>query len=258
MDKYEFLDHIGEGKFGHVFKARNKKTSSYVAVKQNTGAFNMLRREATILNFLQQKGVRNIPRILYYGKHEDIFYLIIPFYTCDLYDYIENKRPSLQHIQLIIYKCIDVLQHIHYHDIAHCDIKPQNFMIHNGEVILIDFGLANYITLLDKKTEHVIGSPRFMSFFVHNGESYAYRDDLISLGYMYILFMKRELLWDDIPHCECGYERTHILHVDNIYRKRLKSLENVIQYAPTLCAFFTYMYNVDGFPDYEKIHELLC
>ena len=88
MDKYEFLEHLGEGKFGNVFKAQHKRNGNFVAVKQNTSSFNMLRRESTILNYLHQKSVKNIPRVIYYGKHEDLFYLIIPFYNSDLYDYI--------------------------------------------------------------------------------------------------------------------------------------------------------------------------
>ena len=80
------LDHLGEGKFGNVFKAQHKITQSYVAV---------LRREATILQYLCQKNVKYMPRVLYYGKVEDIFYLVMPFYSYNLCDYYEceKKRP---------------------------------------------------------------------------------------------------------------------------------------------------------------------
>ena len=64
MDKYDFLDHLGEGKFGNVFKAQHKITQSYVAVKQNTSSFNMLRREATILQYLCQKNIKYILKII--------------------------------------------------------------------------------------------------------------------------------------------------------------------------------------------------
>jgi len=253
MDKYEFLDHLGEGKFGNVFKAQHKRNGNYVAVKQNTSSFNMLRRESTILNYLHQKSVKNVPPVIYYGKDEDLFYLIIPFYSYDLYDYIEKKKPSLEHIKIIMGKCIDVLHHIHYHDIVHCDVKPQNFMIHEGNVILIDFGLSTYVSTGDKEREHIIGTPRFISYFIHDGKSYTYRDDLISLGYIYLLFVKRKLPWDDIENVN----NTHVLHPNNLDRKLLKRIERIAEFEPTLCKFFDYLYSVEGFPDYDKLHSLL-
>tara|TARA_B100001175_G_scaffold317722_1_gene335960 strand:- start:2844 stop:3620 length:777 start_codon:yes stop_codon:yes gene_type:complete len=257
MDKYEFLDHLGEGKFGNVFKAQHKITQSYVAVKQNTCSFNVLRREATILQYLCQKNVKYIPRVLYYGKVEDIFYLVIPFYSYNLCDYYEKKRPSREHTKHLIQKCISILKHIHYHDIVHCDIKPQNFMIHNGDIILIDFGLANYVSLIEKNNEHVIGSPRYMSYFIHCGNTYIYRDDLISLTYMYLLFCKDLLPWDNLKTDNCDYPPSHILHINNISKKNLKTLENVKKCDHMLSELFTYLYNLDGFPDYDKINDLL-
>jgi serine/threonine protein kinase len=258
MDKYEFLDHLGEGKFGNVFKAQHKITQSYVAVKQNTSSYNMLRREATIIQYLCQKNISNIPRVLYYGKIEDIFYLVIPFYSHNLHDYFEQKRPSREHTKLLIYKCVEILQHVHYNDIVHCDIKPENFMIHGGKIILIDFGLANYITLLRTKNDHVIGSPRFMSYFVHCGDIYSYKDDLISLLYMYLLFCQGGLPWDNLEITEtCDHEPSHILHVNNIAKRDCKRLEKFMDCDSSLYELFDYLYNVDGFPDYEKIRELL-
>ena len=39
--------------------------------------------------------------------------------------------------------CIEVQESLHNADVTHEDVNPQNFMIENNELHLIDFGLAS-------------------------------------------------------------------------------------------------------------------
>jgi len=65
-------------------------------------------------------------------------------------------------------------------------------MIKEGEIYLIDFGLATFymgedgLHVPNVPTDHIIGSPLFVSLRVHEGHRYSRRDDLISLGYVYL------------------------------------------------------------------------
>ena len=99
-------------------------------------------------------------------------------------------------------KCLNVLKSIHQHGVLHRDIKPQNFMIKHDDIYLIDFGLSIfYIDENDRHiekqdSENVVGTPKYISYFNHNGEPNSRRDDLLSLGYMILLLINGSLSWE--------------------------------------------------------------
>ena len=87
---------------------------------------------------------------------------------------------------------INILEEIHNQGVIHRDIKTENFMLHNEEIYLIDFGLSSIF--LDENMNHlhgkhnssfIIGTPKFISIHVHNGKDPSRRDDIISLLYLY-------------------------------------------------------------------------
>ena len=88
-------------------------------------------------------------------------------------------------------KCINIIQSIHRSYVVHRDIKTANFMIKNGDIYLIDFGLATFY--LDENIKHIeddkicdiVGTLKYASIHVHQGHRFSRRDDIISLIYMY-------------------------------------------------------------------------
>jgi casein kinase 1 len=99
---------------------------------------------------------------------------------------------TVSKMNVVLLKILDVLEHIHKFFTIHRDIKPQNFMIKDGDIFLIDFGLATfYITDSGEHFPNVVGNtmvgtPKYASIHIHNGCRYSRRDDLISLGYLYL------------------------------------------------------------------------
>lgn len=110
----------------------------------------------------------------------------------------------------IMRSAISILNHIHDNYVVHRDIKPANFMIHNNELILIDFGLASFY--VDSEERHlpqanptkmnIIGTPKYASWNVHCGEEYSRRDDLISMVYIGLFLLYGQSIWSDIPSFE--------------------------------------------------------
>jgi serine/threonine protein kinase len=179
--RYEIGDLLGTGKFGAVFAGRDKRTQTPVAIKMD-GA-NVLNYETSVLNFLRHRGVREIPSVFWFGKYQEYKCLVMTFYERCLG---EIDAPTMK-------QCIRVLKHIHQHGVLHRDIKPANWMItSDGQIHLIDFGLSTFFLDGDGKhvakcdADNIIGTPKFVSYYNHIGGNLSRRDDLISLGYMFL------------------------------------------------------------------------
>lgn len=105
---------------------------------------------------------------------------------------------------------IQRIQSLHNKCFLHRDIKPDNFLMGLGKkqhiVYMIDFGLAKRYK--DPRTgEHIpyrdgkslTGTARYASANTHLGVEQGRRDDLESIGFVLIYFLKGKLPWQGIP-----------------------------------------------------------
>ena len=274
--KYRILDKIGNGKFGIVYKGINLKSIEMVAIKteKKHGDIKLLKNETTILKYLYDRGSRSTPIVYWYGVDNFWSYLIMSYYDISLFDYCNQNSMVSEKIDKIMWVCIDILETIHKNYVLHRDIKPQNFMIFNEEIYLIDFGFSCFF--VDDKIEHlprsetqtIVGTPKYVSYHVHDGITNSRRDDLISLGYLYIYLCCRELPWDTLLRDSLstgltnGYEEIHILHYKNQQRKGMKSWDRLgeicLRINQKIYDFFNYCYNLryEGTPDYDALKQL--
>jgi serine/threonine protein kinase len=101
---------------------------------------------------------------------------------------------------------IERVQVLHENGIIHRDMKPDNFMLgHSDNSILhmIDFGLSKcYLRegqhIPPKERKKITGTIRYASLNLHEGSEPSRRDDLISVGYMLIYFLKGRLPWQGL------------------------------------------------------------
>lgn len=189
QNKYEIKQCIGKGKFGKVFLGKNIHTNAPVAIKIETKAVSLLKREATILRYLQDNGVKTrVPALLWFGilnpdaeKEDHKPCMVMAYCSGGTLTSMSNNNMG---------ECISVLEAIHARSVIHRDIKPQNFMFDaRGNIQLIDFGLAAFVDVdADIKVvrDTLFGTPRYASPHIHLGFTHTYRDDLISLGYVYL------------------------------------------------------------------------
>lgn len=70
-------------------------------------------------------------------------YFVMPHYEHgDLMGKAEQFRGNLEHVEMVFTRMIDCLAHLHERQVYHRDVKPQNFLLGNGTMVLSDLGLC--------------------------------------------------------------------------------------------------------------------
>jgi len=246
IKQYIVQNIIGKGKFGTVYSGFHINSKKPVAIKfENSNGYTTIKNEATILRYLHEHKCYNIPILFWYGNLNNNLILVIPKYDCSIHEYILNNDLSLTYIDNIMLKMISIIESIHTLFIVHRDIKPHHFMIKNNDIFLIDFGLATFY-INDNKTiknntktnTAIIGSPNYVSYFIHEGNIYSRRDDLISIGYIYYFMNTKTISWDYINNMYSNQDigDSHIDNNKNIERKNQK----LLSYFYPLCLFINH------------------
>ena len=257
QNKYTVISKIGNGKFGTVYLGKTNKEN--VAIKFDNSSIGILKHEVSILYYLNEKKSLGIPRIIWYGisKTENpitdssgeyilgitspsihIPCFIMPYYDCTLKEYISSQSTFTY---TMLNKMLSILKNIHELFVIHRDLKPDNFMIKNGEIFLIDFGLATFY--IDGKTgihfecnknrTEIVGSLLYASYNSHLGYTHSRRDDCIQLGYIFLYIILGYLPWEcirmtGIPHFHSNLVQTNINHPYNQERCKRKEITSIL------------------------------
>lgn len=160
--KYEKVAKIGQGTFGEVFKAREKKSNKkFVAMKkvlmdnEKEGFPITALREIRILQLLKHENVVNLIEICRTkatanNRYRSTFYLVFDFCEHDLAGLLSNinVKFSLGEIKKVMQQLLNGLYYIHSNKILHRDMKAANVLItKNGVLKLADFGLARAFSI---------------------------------------------------------------------------------------------------------------
>lgn len=160
---YQKLEKLGEGTYGRVYKARNKRTCEYVALKQvkldpnEEGIPATTLREISILKVLKHKTIVALLDQIYENKE---LYLVFEYMPYDLKAYLDSLNGDLppQHLQRFFYQLITSVYVCHANRILHRDLKPQNFLVDVKTLTLklCDFGLGREHSLPITKLTHEV------------------------------------------------------------------------------------------------------
>jgi serine/threonine protein kinase len=240
IHKYVCLEKLGNGRFGSVYKGEHETTKQFVAIKiEPRQQIQTIKHETVMLNYLHSKLCKHIPKIHWFGVFGHNLSLVMTYYDCSLYDYMTNVSNPAIDIQHTIQSIFDAIKAIHESGVVHRDIKPQNIMITRNTAVLIDFGMAtfyidehsNHISELQPPKDHLLGTLKYMSYYIHLGKPYSRRDDILSTMYVY-MWLSGTLYWStsDLQDTNSNYSETHILHPKNQYIKGQKEIGCIREY----------------------------
>ena len=205
LKHFRFTRVLGRGSFGEVYEALDERTGANVAVKtESTSCPNpQLRIEDKVLLALQ--GVRGFPAV--YGYAELPLYRVLVMQKLMLsLEQLRAAQPDgvLTTDQLFTLggQCLERLEALHARAYVHRDIKPDNFMLADGIVYLIDFGMTKRVVdpltnehISDDRVTTRVGTPRYQSIRAQDYRQQARRDDLESLMYMLVYLARGYLPW---------------------------------------------------------------
>ena len=206
--KYKPVKKIGRGSFGKIYHVVRLKDNAAFAMKvEKIDAIQKtLEREAYYLFTLQ--GGFGIPKLITFGRTKSYNILIETLLNKSLFDLFINKNNKfrLTDCCFIGIQILEILEWIHSKDIIYRDVKPENFLIgikDPNAIYVVDFGLCKKYRssktgkhLLPKLTGKFSGTLIYASSNVLKGKESSRRDDLISLGYMLIYLLKRDIPWN--------------------------------------------------------------
>ena len=191
-DRYQVEREIGRGGMATVYLAQDRKHQRPVALKvlhphlaANLGPERFL-REIQIAASLQHP---HIVPLYDSGQAEGFLYYVMPFVEGEsLRQRLERDRTlPLEEALRLTRAVAAALDYAHRHQVVHRDIKPENVMLHDGEAMVTDFGIAKALTAAASdnltQTGTSMGTPAYMSPEQSAGETdLDGRTDQYSLG----------------------------------------------------------------------------
>ncbi|KAI4252312.1 MAG: hypothetical protein LQ352_004363 [Teloschistes flavicans] len=181
MPPFEFLELIGKGAFGRVFKANDLRRNKVVALKvldvdpqdfkvhylEKDDSIQSVLHEINILTQLRDSGAKNINLFIEaFSIHSQLWIVTEYCPGGSLHTLMQGVGSKLEerYIIPVARELAIALQASHAAGIIHRDVKAANVMIHeNGSLQLIDFGVAGLLQTSKDKRSTIIGTPHWMA-----------------------------------------------------------------------------------------------
>lgn len=182
--KYNVLKKLGSGAMGDVYLVMTPK-GDIVALKllksldskTNKQAIEQFENEFKVLKKLSHP---NIGKIYDYGfdsELEKVFFTLPWLKGTDIY--LSTKDATFSQCEEYFVQTLRALNYLHQKDLVHCDLKPGNIYVENGQAILIDFGLTGYWG------ENIVGTPTYLAPEVYRGKKHNVLSDLYACGVIF-------------------------------------------------------------------------
>ncbi|XP_042379944.1 casein kinase 1-like protein 2 isoform X8 [Zingiber officinale] len=218
-NKYRLRRKIGSGSFGEVYLGTDIQTNEEIAIKLETVKTKhpLLLLESKLYKILQ--GGTGIPNVRWFGVEDNYNVLVMDLLGQNLEDLFNfcSRKLSLKTVLMLADQMINRVEFVHSKSFLHRDIKPGNFTMGHGrranQVYIIDFGLAKWYRNASthqhipyRENKKLTGTTRYMTVNTHLGIEQSRRDDLESLGYVLMYFLRGSLPWQGLK-AETRYQK---------------------------------------------------
>ena len=160
-----------------------------------------------------------------------------------------GRKLSMKTTCVIGIQMVERLKYVHDKCHIHRDIKPDNFVMgitqDENKVYVIDFGLSKKYKSQTKNThipfktgKNMTGTARYCSINTHEGYEQSRRDDLESVGYVMLYFLRGILPWQGL---KCRQDEDHYVKIHE--KKKTVPLLELCKGHPS--KIFLYFYNLN-------------
>ncbi|CAE5956519.1 unnamed protein product [Arabidopsis arenosa] len=265
--KFKLGRKLGSGSFGEIFLGVNVQTGEEVAVKLEPlrARHPQLHYESKLYMLLQ--GGTGIPHLKWFGVEGEFNCMVIDLLGPSMEEFFNycSRSFTLKTVLMLADQMINRVEYMHVRGFLHRDIKPDNFLMGLGrkanQVYIIDYGLAKKYRDLQthkhipyRENKNLTGTARYASVNTHLGIEQSRRDDLESLGYVLMYFLRGSLPWQGL---RAGTKKQKYDRISE--KKRLTPVEVLCKnFPPEFTSYFLYVRSLrfEDKPDYSYLKRL--
>ncbi|XP_070502473.1 death-associated protein kinase 1-like isoform X1 [Chironomus tepperi] len=185
---FDLCEEIGRGKFGTVYKCKEKSTKLCLAAKfiavPNRKERKNVERELDMMNRLHHPRIIQLYDAYEYNKMVCVVLELIE--GGELFDRVLDDKFILTEKACSIFmrQICEAMEYIHDQNIIHLDLKPENILClseSGNRIKLIDFGLSREYDPTSK-LQVLFGTPEFVAPEVVNFDAITFATDMWSVG----------------------------------------------------------------------------
>ncbi|KAG1865053.1 putative camp-dependent protein kinase catalytic subunit [Suillus subalutaceus] len=251
--RFRLGDVLGSGSYTVVYHAQNFIKDDSVAIKLKP-----------IINCSSSAELGS--PIFWFGRESTYHALVLDLLGPSLHDIfiVHDRRFSLPNVVNLGNQLLSHLKYIHSHNFVHGDIKPENILVGLNDLkhtaFIIDFGISKeYCNTLTRahipfcQGRCLAGTPVFTSINSHLGVEPGRRDDLESLTYMLMYFLRGSLPWLTSNHEKLSNSSM----LEHNVNTTVEVLCHRIPVEFTSLLIYTRSLAFSEDPDYDYLHSLL-
>ena len=170
IGKYRFVEELGRGPLGIVYKATDETLDREVAIKvlnpelSNSELMTHFQTEATTLARLHHSDIATIHEI--HHSDSDLL-MVMEFVKGETLEHLSERCGPLpaERAAYLVAQVLGALDHAHSAGVVHRDLTPSSIMVtEHGGIKVMDFGMAR-VAAADQATSDgfTLGPPSYMS-----------------------------------------------------------------------------------------------
>ncbi|RDB25879.1 Casein kinase I 1 [Hypsizygus marmoreus] len=260
---------IGEGSFGVVFEGSKMLSNTPVAIKFEPRKSDAPQLRDEFRSYRTLNGTPGVPQVHHFGQEGLHNVLVIDLLGPNLEDLFDmcGRKFTIKTVCMAAKQMVTRVQAIHEKSLIYRDIKPDNFLIgvpgtKNANTIhVIDFGMAKHyrdpktkVHIPYRERKSLSGTARYMSINTHLGREQSRRDDLESLGHVFMYFLRGGLPWQGLRAATNKQKYEKIGE-----KKQTTPISELCEGFPEEFAIYMNYVRKLGFeetPDYEFLRDL--